>query len=147
MNQTPEQEAREVIDEMLDQTGWAVQDLKAVNLQAKSGVAIRNFSLKPGHGLADYLLYVGGMAAGVIEAKKAGTTLNGVEIQSGKYTAGLPESLPAWYRPLPFGYESTGVETRFSPSTGYPVQVAAGKIEAVPPPGFVSARFSASIPC
>ena len=58
MNQTPEQEAREVIDKMLDQSGWAVQDLKNANLQAKSGVAIRNFSLKPGHGFADYLLYV-----------------------------------------------------------------------------------------
>ena len=114
MNQTPEQEAREVIDKMLDQSGWAVQDLKKANLQAKSGVAIRNFSLKPGHGFADYLLYVEGKAAGVIEAKRFGSTLTGVEIQSGKYTAGLPESLPAWYRPLPFGYESTGVETRFT---------------------------------
>ena len=100
MNQTPEQEARGVIDEMLDQSGWAVQDLKKANLQAKSGVAIRNFSLKPGHGFADYLLYVEGKAAGVIEAKRFGSTLTGVEIQSGKYTAGLPESLPAWYRPL-----------------------------------------------
>jgi type I restriction enzyme, R subunit len=97
---------------MLDQSGWAIQDLKNAYLQAKSGVAIRNFSLKPGHGLADYLLYVEGKAAGVIEAKKVGSTLCGVEIQSGKYTNGLPDSLPAWYRPLPFGYESTGVETR-----------------------------------
>jgi type I restriction enzyme R subunit len=74
------------------------------------------FSLKPGHGFADYLLYVEGKAAGVIEAKKVGSTLCGVEIQSAKYTNGLPNSLPAWYRPLPFGYESTGVETRFSNS-------------------------------
>ena len=69
MNQTPEQEAREVIDKMLDQAGWAVQDLKMANLQAKSGVAIRNFSLKPGHGFADYLLYVEGKAAGVISLR------------------------------------------------------------------------------
>jgi len=53
-------------------------------------------------------------AAGVIEAKKQGVTLSGVETQSAKYTAGLPESLPAWSRPLPFFYQSTGVETRFT---------------------------------
>ncbi len=50
----------------------------------------------------------------MIEAKKVGTTLTGVELQSGKYKDGLPESLPAWFRPLPFCYESTGVETRFT---------------------------------
>jgi hypothetical protein len=32
MNQTPEQKSREVIDHMLDQVGWAVQDLKTANL-------------------------------------------------------------------------------------------------------------------
>ena len=43
-----------------------------------------------------------------------GSTLTGVEIQSGKYKHGLPGSLPAWHRPLPFCYESTGVETYFT---------------------------------
>lgn len=38
----------------------------------------------------------------------------GVETQTAKYTSGLPESLPAWERPLPFAYESTVVETRFT---------------------------------
>jgi hypothetical protein len=42
MNQTPEQKSREVIDNMLDQAGWAGQDLKTAALQAGSGVAIRN---------------------------------------------------------------------------------------------------------
>ena len=55
-----------------------------------------------------------GKAAGVIEAKKIGSTLTGVEIQSDKYKTGLPADLPAWYRPLPFCYQSTGVETRFT---------------------------------
>jgi type I restriction enzyme, R subunit len=59
-------------------------------------------------------LYVDEKAAGVIEAKKAGTTLTGVEIQSDKYKHGLPDILPAWYRPLPFCYQSTGVEIRFT---------------------------------
>jgi type I restriction enzyme R subunit len=96
----PEDIAREQIDRMLVSAGWDVQDAKAVNLYAKQGVAIRE--LKSGHGTADYLLYVDGRAAGVIEAKKAGATLTGVELQSAKYSNGLPDSLPAWTRPLPF---------------------------------------------
>ncbi|MCK4467796.1 MAG: DEAD/DEAH box helicase family protein, partial [Desulfobacterales bacterium] len=114
MTKTPEQEARETIDKMLDQSGWDVQDLRAAKIHAKKGVAIREFPLNQGHGFADYLLYVDGQAAGVIEAKKVGSTLTGVEIQSDKYKTGLPKQLPAWYRPLPFCYESTGVETRFT---------------------------------
>ena len=55
---------------------------------------------------ADYLLYLDGKAAGVIEAKKEGATLSGVEIQSDKYKHGLPGPLPAWFRPLPFCYQS-----------------------------------------
>ncbi len=110
----PEDIAREKIDQMLELSGWAVQDAKAVNLYAKQGVAIREFELKSGHGTADYLLYVDGRAAGVIEAKKAGSTLTGVEIQSAKYSKGLPDGLPAWTRPLPFCYQSTGMETRFT---------------------------------
>jgi type I restriction enzyme R subunit len=64
--------------------------------------------LASGQGFADYLLYVDGKAAGVIEAKKEGATLRGVEIQSAKYSKGLPEDLPAHTRPLPFLYESPG---------------------------------------
>ncbi|MDZ7595145.1 MAG: hypothetical protein U0932_10895 [Thiobacillus sp.] len=40
----------------------------------------------PGYGFSDYLLYVDGKAAGVIEAKKEGVTLARVETQS-DYTA------------------------------------------------------------
>jgi len=114
MTPKPEDIAREQIDRMLVSAGWAVQDAKAVNLYAKQGVAIREFELKSGFGTADYLLYVDGKAAGIIEAKKAGSTLTGVEIQSAKYSKGLPDGLPAWTRPLPFCYESTGVETKFT---------------------------------
>ncbi len=107
MTPGPEDISREQIDRMPVSAGWAVQDAKAVNLYAKQGVAIREFELKSGFGTADYLLYVDGKAAGVIEAKKGGATLTGVEIQSAKYSKGLPDSLPAWTRPLPFCYQST----------------------------------------
>jgi type I restriction enzyme R subunit len=110
----PEDIARENIDRMLEQAGWAVHDVKQANLFAKKGVAIREFELKSGYGTADYLLSVDGKAAGVIEAKKAGSTLTGVEIQSAKYSNGLSDSLPACPRPLLFCYQSTGIETRFT---------------------------------
>lgn len=105
--------AREKIDALLAQAGWHVCDADATNIHAARGVAIREFPL-PGHGFADYLLYVDGKAAGVIEAKKEGVTLSGVETQSDKYTKGLPAGLPAWRKPLPFSYQSTGAETRFT---------------------------------
>ncbi len=113
MTPAPEAEARQQIDALLVAAGWQVQDAKSTNIHAARGVAIREFPL-PGHGFADYLLYVDGKAAGVIEAKKVGSTLTGVEVQSAKYTQGLPPGLPRWHNPLPFCYESTGVETRFT---------------------------------
>ncbi len=109
----PEQQARESIDKLLTAAGWHVCHAEDANIFASRGVAIREFPL-PGHGFADYLLYVDGKAAAVIEAKKEGVTLTGVEVQSKKYRNGLPKELPAWSRPLPFAYQSTGVETRFT---------------------------------
>ena len=111
---TPEEKAGEHIDILLNQAGWIIQNVKEANIFAGQGVAIREFPLKAGFGFADYLLYIDGKAAGVIEAKKVGTTLTGVEIQSDKYSKGLPIGLPAWIAPLPFCYQTTGVETRFT---------------------------------
>lgn len=37
-----------------------------------------------------------------------------MEVQAEKYSKGLPADLPAHIRPLPFLYQSTGVETRFT---------------------------------
>ena len=110
----PEEQARETIDRLLKAAGWHVVNRDQVNIHAARGVAVREFTLKPGHGEADYLLYVDGQAAGVIEAKKEGETLSGVEIQSAQYTKGLPDGLPCWHNPLPFAYESTGAETHFT---------------------------------
>jgi type I restriction enzyme R subunit len=109
----PEQQARSNIDTLLQAAGWHVCDAAAANIHAARGVAIREFPLS-GYGFADYLLYVDGKAAGVIEAKKEGVTLTGVETQSDKYTKGLPAGLPRWASPLPFAYQSTGIETRFT---------------------------------
>src|SRR5207244_4556730 len=62
----------------------------------------------------DYLLFIDGKAIGTVEAKPEGYTLTGVEEQSGKYGKGLLDIYPKWREPLPFAYESTGVETQFT---------------------------------
>lgn len=111
---TPEQKARLEIDRQLCQCGWIVQDFREMDISAGLGVAVREFPLTTGS--ADYLLYADGMAIGIVEAKPEGHSLTGVEIQSDKYAKGLPEALPTYHRPLPFAYESTGVETQFTNS-------------------------------
>ncbi len=86
---TPEQKARAGIDQLLVAAGWHVCNPADANLLAGDagvhGVAIREFAL-----------------------------LSGVELQSTLYVQGLPHTLPAWARPLPFVWESTGVETHFT---------------------------------
>ncbi len=83
-----EQRARVLIDRQLVDAGWSVQDRKDLNLFACQGVAVRETIMKPGHGRADYLLYVEQRAVGVIEAKPEGTPLSGVEWQSAMYAEG-----------------------------------------------------------
>jgi len=107
----PEEKARQQIDQMLEAAGWKIQNLREFNLGASRGVAIREFPLTSG--AADYLLFVDREAVGVVEAKPQGTTLSGVAEQSEKYLTGIPEGLPHAKEPLPFSYESTGIETYF----------------------------------
>lgn len=47
---------------------------------------MREFLLKTGRGEADYLLFVDGSPVGVVEAKREGSTLTDVELQSTKYS-------------------------------------------------------------
>lgn len=112
---TPEDKARVDIDANLTAAGWVVQSREDLDLTASRGIAVRNFSMKTGFGFADYLLYVDRKAIGAFEAKAEGT-LTGVEAQSAKYGAGLPDNLPAFIRPLPFLFESNGSVTFFTSS-------------------------------
>lgn len=84
---TPEQKARVSIDVLLKQAGWHVCDMAHANIHAARGVALREFPLNTGYGFADYLLYIDGKAAGVIEAKKEGST-----------TGAKPENLISAFR-------------------------------------------------
>jgi type I restriction enzyme R subunit len=109
---TPEERARQQIDTLLHQSGWIVQDRSQTNLAAGPGVAIREAMLETGE--ADYLLFAGGKAIATVEAKPEGYTLTGVEGQSRRYAKSLLAIYPSWGGPLPFAYESTGSETRFT---------------------------------
>jgi type I restriction enzyme R subunit len=108
----PEEEAREMIDEMLEAAGWVIQDYGDHNLGANGGqVVIREYQI--GMDSADYIIFLERQAVGVIEAKPIGTTLTGVEEQSSRYAESFPAELYPTESPLPFVYETTGVETYF----------------------------------
>lgn len=111
---TPEAKARIDIDKLLTQTGWHVAAWATSISMRPTAWRFVKFPLNTGFGFADCLLYVDGKACGVIEAKKkVGAALSRVEVRSGRYAQGLPASLPAWRRPLPFLFDSAGVETHF----------------------------------
>ena len=112
-NQTPEQAARDVIDEKLSQAGWIVQDKKKIDLSAGPGIAVREYQTDVGP--VDYALFVDKKAVGVAEAKPDdwGQKITTVETQSGDYASAQLK----WVNnqePLPFVYETTGVLTRFT---------------------------------
>ncbi len=109
----PEEKARKVIDELLTDAGWTVQDWEELNLGASLGVAVREFPLKSG--FADYMLLIDRKPVGVVEAKPFGTTLSGVAEQSEKYLRLIPDSYNL-VEPPPFAYESTGKVTYFRDS-------------------------------
>ena len=112
-NQTPEQAARDIIDKMLSQAGWLVQDKKKIDFSAGFGIAVREYQTDVGP--ADYVLFIGKKPVGVVEAKPEdwGHKITTVEEQSTTYGAARLK----WVNnkePLPFIYESTGVVTRFT---------------------------------
>ncbi|MCB1133087.1 MAG: restriction endonuclease subunit R, partial [Verrucomicrobiae bacterium] len=108
---TPEAAARETIDRQLVAAGWTVQSIEDLNLAEGRGVAVRE--LQSQGGPADYVLFVDGRALAIVEAKKTGTTLSHVAEQSARYTAAKKWIPQRWADPLPFTYESTGIETNF----------------------------------
>ena len=112
INQNPEQIARDKIDILLRDAGWAIQSKDKINLGEKLGVAIREYQTDVGP--ADYVLFVDRKPVGIIEAKKeeAGQNLTVVEEQSTGYANAKLKYLNN--DPLRFIYESTGVLTRFT---------------------------------
>jgi type I restriction enzyme, R subunit len=112
MNQTPEELARDRIDKQLLFCGWIIQNKREINLDAGTGIAVREYQTDIGP--ADYVLFVDKKPVGVIEAKKEeeGFRLTSHEEQSREYAESKLKYLNN--DPLPFVYESTGEITHFT---------------------------------
>jgi len=112
MNQNPEQFARDNIDKLLRNAGWAIQSAKKINWNESLGIAIKEYQTDVGP--ADYVLFVDRKPVGIVEAKKeeVGQNLSTVEEQSSGYANAKLKYLKN--DPLRFVYESTGVLTRFT---------------------------------
>ncbi len=110
---TPEQKSRLTIDRKLVDSGWVIQDVKALNLSASLGVAIREFPTSTGP--VDYALFIEGVHVGIIEAKKneAGENITAVEGQSSRYANSTFKWIKSIYR-IRFAYEATDKLTRFT---------------------------------
>lgn len=114
-NQNPEQIARDNIDKQLTACGWVIQSIKQINLNASSGVAVKEYLTDVGP--ADYVLFVDGKPCGVIEAKREeeGHRMTVHEGQGEDYANAKLKHLKN--EPLPFVYISTGEVTRFTDFT------------------------------
>ena len=69
----PEARARQQIDALLTAAAWTLQDYMRFDAAAARAIALREIPVSGGP--CDYLLLVDRQPVGVIEAKKAGTTL------------------------------------------------------------------------
>ncbi len=110
---TPEEQARVVIDEKLEQSGWTIQDMRQLNLTASLGIAVREFPTSTGP--VDYALFIEGRPVGVVEAKKseAGENITVVEGQSARYANSTFKWVQQEYR-IRFAYEATDKLARFT---------------------------------
>ena len=110
---TPEEQARVVIDEKLEKSGWTIQDMSRLNLAASLGVAVREFPTSTGP--VDYALFIEGKPVGVVEAKKseAGENITVVEGQSARYAGSTFKWVLQEYK-IRFAYEATDKLVRFT---------------------------------
>lgn len=109
----PEEQARKVIDQQLQEAGWKVVNRDEVTF-ADAAVAIRE-ELMQGNHEADYLLLLHGKAVGVIEAKKASTNLQDPKVmeQAEHYARILRSKFPCWEQPLKIIYLANGKDIYF----------------------------------
>ena len=112
MNQNPEQIARDVIDDLLQQTGWVIQSKAKIDFSAGLGIAVREYQTDAGP--ADYVLFINRKPVGIIEAKREeeGVNLTMVEEQSVRYANAKLKYLNN--EPLVYVYETTGTVTHFT---------------------------------
>ncbi len=111
MSKTPEQLAREVIDQLLSLAGWVLQDREKFDRNAAEGVAVREFALPNGE--CDYLLFVGGKADGTLEAKRLDQRSAVLRCSRRSTSSNFQSIWLVGQISSPFTMNSTGAETYF----------------------------------
>lgn len=107
---TPEEKARQKIDQMFTDAGWDVIDREEY-AAGMTAAAIRE-GLLQGNKEADYFLFLNGKAVGVLEAKReeVDVTDDWVSEQAEGYARSVPACYPAYSKPLPIVMKSNGKE-------------------------------------
>lgn len=110
---TPEEKARQKIDQWFADAGWKVINREDYEPTC-TAVAIREGLLK-GNLEADYFLFINGKAVGVLEAKREDIDALSDKVceQAALYAKSVPFIYQTYQKPLPFIFTSNGKELYF----------------------------------
>ena len=110
---TPEEKARQKIDQWFTDAGWEVINRDEYE-PTSTAVAIREGLLKDNLE-ADYFLFISGKAVGVLEAKREETDAFSSVVceQAALYARSVPNIYQTYQKPLPFIFTSNGKELYF----------------------------------
>ncbi len=110
---TPEEKARQKIDQWFAEAGWKVINREDYEPTC-TAVAIREGLLK-GNLEADYFLFINGKAVGVLEAKREDIDALSDKVcdQATLYAKSVPPIYQTYQNPLPFIFTSNGKELYF----------------------------------
>lgn len=110
---TPEEKARQKIDQWFSDAGWKVVDRDNYEPNC-TAVAIREGLLK-GNLEADYFLFINGKAVGVLEAKREEIDPFSDKVceQAVVYARNVPKIYQTYQKPLPFIFTSNGKDLYF----------------------------------
>ncbi len=110
---TPEEKARQKIDQWFADAGWKVVDREDYEPTC-TAVAVREGLLK-GNLEADYFLFINGKAVGVLEAKREETDAFASKVceQAALYARSVPNIYQTYQKPLPFIFTSNGKKLYF----------------------------------
>ena len=110
---TPEEKARQKIDQWFAEAGWKVINREDYEPTC-TAVAIREGLLK-GNLEADYFLFINGKAVGVLEAKREDIDALSDKVcdQAALYAKSVPPIYQTYQNPLPFIFTSSGKELYF----------------------------------
>lgn len=110
---TPEEKARQKIDQWFAEAGWKVINREDYE-PTSTAVAIREGLLK-GNLEADYFLFINGKAVGVLEAKREDIDALSDKVcaQAALYAKSVPHIYQTYQNPLPFIFTSNGKNLYF----------------------------------